>query len=389
MKILILSFHYFPDLCAGSFRSTAFVEQLKEKAGDGTQIDVLTTLPNRYATYKVEAPIDEQKAGVSIHRIALPRHESGMLDQAFAFVYFVREVNRYIKNKQYDLVYATSSRLMAAVLGAWVSRRKKAILYLDIRDIFVETLGDIFPPWISIVAVPWFSLLEKWSFSRAQCINLVSKGFAPYFNKRYPKQKLTWFTNGIDPEFMNITGDATSILTKKMTILYAGNVGEGQGLHRVIPQLALRLEGHAQFKIIGDGGRLTQLKSAVEAAQCQNVDIVAPLGREALIREYMAADILFIHLNDHASFLRVLPSKIFEYAATGKPIWAGVSGYAGEFIRAEVSNSAIFDPCDVDQALDVLPRLQRETSMRHHFIQKYQRSHIMEQMALELLSLLR
>ena len=43
--------------------------------------------------------------------------------------------------------------------------------------------------------------------------------------------------------------------------------------------------------------------------------------------------ILFIHLNAYPAFEKVLPSKIFEYAATGKPILAGVSGYSADFIR--------------------------------------------------------
>ena len=48
-----------------------------------------------------------------------------------------------------------------------------------------------------------------------------------------------------------------------------------------------------------------------------------------------STDVLFLHLNDYSAFRKVIPSKIFEYAATGKPIVAGVSGYAAEFLRHE------------------------------------------------------
>ena len=34
---------------------------------------------------------------------------------------------------------------MTAALGAWIARRKRARLYLDIRDIFVDTIGDMLP----------------------------------------------------------------------------------------------------------------------------------------------------------------------------------------------------------------------------------------------------
>jgi len=59
---------------------------------------------------------------------------------------------------------------------------------------------------------------------------------------------------------------------------------------------------------------------------------------------------LFLHLNAHAAFEKVLPSKIFEYAH-GKPIWAGVAGHAARFIASEVPNAAVFAPCNVPDAI--------------------------------------
>ena len=52
-----------------------------------------------------------------------------------------------------------------------------------------------------------------------------------------------------------------------------------------------------------------------------------------LIKKYQEADILFLHLNNYKAFLKVLPSKIFEYSATHKPICAGVSGHSKEFLK--------------------------------------------------------
>lgn len=59
------------------------------------------------------------------------------------------------------------------------------------------------------------------------------------------------------------------------------------------------------------------------------------MKREDLLRVYRHADVLFLHLNNLKAFRRVLPSKIFEYAATNKPIWGGLSGYAGRFAKNE------------------------------------------------------
>ena len=34
---------------------------------------------------------------------------------------------------------------MTATLGAYIARRKNALLYLDIRDIFTDVVPDLFP----------------------------------------------------------------------------------------------------------------------------------------------------------------------------------------------------------------------------------------------------
>ena len=55
INILVLSFYFKPDLCAGSFRSTSLVKQLESMLIQGSQIDLVTTLPNRYKTFSQDA----------------------------------------------------------------------------------------------------------------------------------------------------------------------------------------------------------------------------------------------------------------------------------------------------------------------------------------------
>ena len=120
---------------------------------------------------------------------------------------------------------------------------------------------------------------------------------------------------------------------RALQVVYAGNIGEGQGLHAILPQLAQRLGGRAQFRVIGDGGRRELLLERLRQAGVHTVEVLPPMPRSALLEAYSTADILFLHLNAQAAFEKVLPSKIFEYAATGKPIWAGVAGYAAQLHR--------------------------------------------------------
>jgi glycosyltransferase involved in cell wall biosynthesis len=383
-----LSFYYHPDLSAGSFRSTALVKALRECMPPDTQIDVLTTLPNRYSTFTRDAAETETSTGLEIRRIRIPAHQSDMRGQSRAFGHFARAVRSYVAPRNYDLVYATSSRLMTAALGAWIARRKNARLYLDIRDIFADTIGDLLPPVVAGVARTVFSGVESWTMRRADRINLVSPGFTPYFQRRYAGRSFAWFTNGIDEEFLATAAAISPHEPGKVaTILYAGNIGEGQALHEIVPPLAAALRGRARFVVIGDGGRRPALEGALARAGADNVEMRPPLPREQLIRAYQTADVLLLHLGQQAAFEKVLPSKIFEYAALGKPLLAGVGGYAARFIREEIENAAVFAPGNAVAAVEALATLQIADRPRAQFVAKYRRAGISAAMAADVLAL--
>lgn len=389
MRLLLLSFYFRPDLSAGSFRASALADSLLESLPAGSSIDVITTAPNRYRTFMQQSSAVETLGAMTIRRIALPKHRSDLWGQSRAFLHFARCANGFTSKAQYDIVFATSSRLMTAVLGAWIARRARAQLYLDIRDIFVDTIGDIFPR-IAGMLRPALSVLERWTMRRADRINLVSRGFEGYFFSRYPDRSYAWFTNGIDEEFLIADWSRKGAVGARQPLLvvYAGNIGEGQGLHAILPQLAQGLGERVHFRVIGDGGRRELLLDQLRLAGVRNVEVVPPVDRPALLEAYACADVLFLHLNAHAAFEKVLPSKIFEYAATGKPIWAGVAGYAANFISAEVPNAAVFAPCNASEAIEKLNNLALQDQRRGDFIVRYARRNIARAMADDILGLM-
>lgn len=392
MKVLVLSFYFPPDLSAGSFRVTALVDTLAATLPKGSHLDVVTTLPNRYHTFSVDAPAFEERGPVTIQRIALPPHRSGMIDQSRAFYAFARGTMTRVAGRRFDLVYATSSRLMTAVLGAWIARRTRTKLFLDLRDIFADTMKEVLTGPAGFVVSNASSALERFAIRSASQVNLVSPGFLPYFTSRYPGTRFSCHTNGIDDEFVGSsvtepTPSPRAAGQDTITVVYAGNIGEGQGLHLIVPQLARMLGQKVRFKIIGDGGRRDALADAVRADGLTNVEILPPMDRKTLLHAYVSADVLFLHLNRFEAFQKVLPSKIFEYAALGKPIWAGVSGFAAEFLAAEVSNCAVFPPCDAAAGVHALSILTLEDAPRTQFVHKYGRAAITLRLAADVASL--
>jgi len=358
-----------------------------QKTADGDlEFEVLTTMPNRYHSFYTQASAFEQMDNVTIRRFEITSHKSGFLDQSLSFVSFAHQVLTHTSGKKYDLVFATSSRLMTAALGASIARRKKIPLYLDIRDIFTDTMSNVLSKPLKLSILPFFRLLERFTLSSATVVNLVSQGFADYFASYGDKNPLRFFTNGIDAEFLEYDFRTPPTSRDRKIILIAGNIGEGQGLEKLIPQAATLLSERYDFVVIGDGGAKSKLVE--ECMGMDNVKLISPVNREELKVHYAKADILLMHLNDYEAFKKVLPSKIFEYAATGKPILAGVSGFAAEFTEQHVENAAVFPPCDAEAMVIALESLELSMRNRNEFKKKFSRTNIMDNMARDVLTLL-
>lgn len=389
-RVLLLTYYFPPDLSAGSFRARALADALLI-ADPGVKLDIITTEPNRYQRHRSSAT-PEDAPSYRVTRVPLPRKGHGLAGQMLSFLAFANGVRKQVADHQYDLVIATSSRLMTACLGSWVSGRARCPLYLDIRDIFVETLDDVFPGPLLWPVRRFFSLMERWPLRRARRMNLVSEGFLPYFRKRYTRRDYALFTNGIDEQFVELAGQLPPALPCELNgqpphLVYAGNIGDGQGLEKILPALAATLGERARITVVGDGGARARL-----LAECKRlaVDITVrdPMPRDELLAVYDSADVLFLHLNDYPAFERVLPSKLFEYAATGKPILAGVGGYARTFIDRELPGVGVFAPCDVSEGVAAFERLSLEVTDRSAFVSRFSRRGIMARMAEDILGCL-
>lgn len=387
MNILFLSLYFEPDLCAGSFRNTTLFRLMIQMMGSNDHIDVITSLPNRYASFSIDAKEVEKGDTYTIHRIRMPKHDGAMIDQVKSYSVYFRNAILLTKQYKYDLVYASSSRLFTAVLGSYLARKNNCPLYLDIRDIFSDSFRDYFKgkPYIR-----WFGLypilqFEKYAFNRAQHINIVSEGFANYF-KRYPQAVYSFFTNGIDDVFIENAHSTIYDVHLPLIVTYAGNIGQGQELDKMIPQLARELGEDYLFRIIGDGGTKNLLEEELQKLSVTNVQLIKPVSRTELLRYYDETDFFFTKLNPVEKV--ALPSKIFEYGAYDKPIICALSGFANEFVRKNVSNIILSEADDVNTLAKEIRSYKYRNEDRKGFKQRFARTSIMKEMAMNVLSLL-
>lgn len=386
MNVLLLTYYFAPDLSAGSFRNTPLAYELARQLGDRGTVHVVTTQPNRYQSFRAKAAANEQQGNLRIDRISVPTHTSGFADQIRSYIHFYRQAYALTRTGTYDVVVASSSRLFSAFLGAQLARQWQVPLVLDIRDLFRENILELLQnPLAKLVLSPTLKSVERYAFGYARHINMVSEGFDDYFTA-YPQATYSHFTNGIDDHFLNLP--ATPVMAEppaQRTILYAGNIGEGQGLEKIIPATARLLGPTYRFVVIGDGGTKSRLEKTVAELGLTNVDIRPPVSRARLLAEYEQADYLFMHLNNLTAFERCLPSKLFEYAATDKPMLAGVAGYTARFVNQHVLNSFVFTPGDAASLATYLLTTPYQTSVRTAFIDQFRRQTIIQSLASQIL----
>jgi len=394
MKIIFFTFYYPPDLSAGSFRAVALAKELSKKLASNDELHIITTHPNRYAGHKVTANDIELDGKITIHRIIVPGHRSGMLSQSRSFGVYAISAYKLCKKINPSFIIGTTSRLMTGVLTGVSAYKIGCRYFIDLRDIFSESISDLFSRKNRIlggVSKKIFSFLEEKLLSGAIGVNVVSEGFPEYFQEEgIDTSNWSFYPNGVDQEFTKINNKKDIVLKQFKTILYAGNIGSGQGLEVILPDVAKKLGKNYQFLVVGDGGMKASLEGEIKRKNIDNVEILSPVKREKLIDFYQNADILFLHLNNIPAFRRVLPSKIFEYTASGKYIVAGLSGYSAKFLKNNSPYATVFDPGNVDQCVQLIKEaesLKIDKEKIDFFIKEYNREKIMQKMAAHILSL--
>src|SRR5699024_2011596 len=183
----------------------------------------------------------------TVYRFDVPENKGGMKSQVLSYQAYYRAVRKFVKKRKYNLVIASTAKLFTGYLAHTIAKKQGVPLYLDVRDLFHENLDNMLSDGLSKkIGLPLIKRVERKTFSNAAHINIMSGGFKPNFEE-YPSPNYSNFTNGIDELFLNYKPDTERPVNAPMKIVYAGNIGEGQGLHKIIPQAAKRLGSDYHF----------------------------------------------------------------------------------------------------------------------------------------------
>lgn len=388
-RILFCSFHYPPDQSAGAFRTRALVHELVRQ-DPNAQVTVFCSVPRRYGR-RSDQPAEHLAADprISIWRFWIPYLGQGPLASVFSYgFYFAQAVPAAIWHRP-QIVVGTSAKLLTSFVAACAAHFTKARLYIDFRDTFADNFFYFYRWHKRILLQSLIMAIENMVLRCASSINMVSIGFKGAFvgwERVLAKYSisLTNFPNGIDRGFRERIACATTTHAQHVDnlyrVAYAGNLGEGQDILGLLSDLAHRpdlqqcmRQQRIRMDIYGSGAQVGAIQALTSDALAGLVRYCGLLPRDEVEQIYADADCLMLQLGMYSSLSMVIPTKIFEYAATPYPILFGATGFTSSFID-QISGSIGFEQCQAESFLNAVEQARKvivNQEQRQRFLDRY------------------
>lgn len=348
MKILFFCHYFPPEVNAPASRT---YEHAVRWVRAGHDVTVVTCAPNCpdgvvFAGYRNRLRSQtEMIDGIRVVRVwTWIAPNKGMVFRILNYVsYMLSAVWSALWLPRPDVVVSTSPQFFCGWAGVWYHWLKRAPFVLEIRDIWPESISAVGAMKKGLVT-RFLEWLERRMYLAADRIVTVGHGYKEQIAAKVPVgDRISVVMNGVDAElFAPRPRDGEFLkqwgLEGKFVCSYVGTIGMAHGLEVVVRAARiLQEQGRTDiaFLIVGDGARRSELEqlAAQEGVQ-QHVIFTGRMSRDQMPTVLASSDACLVHLRKTELFETVVPSKIFETMAMGRPIVMGVRGESREIVKA-------------------------------------------------------
>jgi len=347
--------------------SARVYELSKFWVAQGHQVTVLTGFPNHptgvvHQDYKNKywhLFYRETIEGINVSRTWLyPAANKGVVKRCLNYFSFMISAifSGIFLLKRYDVLIATSPQLLVGLAGYYIARLKKTPFVLEIRDLWPESLSATDVISENSLFFKILNWIATFLYNKANIIVPVTDSFKSIIESRNinPK-KIYVIKNGIDVYAFRPSVDGTSIQRKynpngNFVISYIGTLGMAHKID-IILEVAegLKRDDSIKFLLIGEGAEKERLKKIKERRNLSNVIFIDQQPREEIAKFISASDVCLVLLRNTSLFKTVIPSKMFEFMAMGKPIILGVDGEARGILNK--AKAGIYIPPEDEESL--------------------------------------
>lgn len=369
MNVWLLTHNFPPEVNAGANRSH---EHAREWVAAGVNVDVITDVPHFpegrvYSGYRNRVS-QEQMDGIRVTRVpSYIAENKGRIRRILSYVSFMVSavLFSYKVPHKPDVVLATSPQIFTAVAGYILSLRHRVPFVLEIRDLWPQSIRAVgaFKSSFILSAVQY--MVDTLYRGAAQII-IVSEAFREEIQQSgIPTEKIHYVPNGFALDHFDTEISDEEVretrkrydLADKFVVSYIGTLGMAHALETVVDAARACEDPDVLYVIAGTGAGEEGLRTYSEGVE--NLRLIPKLPRAEALGLLKASDVSLIHLKDNPVFRTVLPSKMFEAMAFGKPIILGVCGEAKRLLELAEAGVAV-EPENPEAINEVVQRLRAQ-----------------------------
>jgi glycosyltransferase involved in cell wall biosynthesis len=335
-RILLLTQYFPPETGAGANRIGPMADVLsKHYEVAVVALEPSYPSPSEYKDVHLEAH-DAGRPYPVRRTFDFHPHKGSLLFRALREQAMALRLALYALRDPGDIVITSSPSMFLGPVTLVLARAKNARFVWDIRDITWGYARDFAGPSpLMALATRVLERYVLWALRQADLIVGASHGITRLLVEEGvdPGRAIT-VPNGVSTELLDaITREVDrSQENQRPMVAYAGLIGYNQGLG-VLLQAASMLPD-VDFVLAGDGPELALLKDKAKQLGVSNIVFTGFLNREKLLELYRQSDVLIAHARSGPTIdATMVPVKLFEYMATGRPIIYAGKGIAADLMR--------------------------------------------------------
>ncbi len=342
MRILYVS-HYFPPEMGAPAGRVAGLGRLWAAAGH--EVHVLTGFPH-HPTGRIHPDyrrafrrgfLREHLDGVHVHRTWIfPAANRGKIRRSLNYSSFMASalLTGALRLPRPDVIVATSPQLLCAAAGQLLARWHRVPLVLEVRDLWPESLIAVGASGKRSLLVGALERIARGLYARAAHIVTVTESQRDVIVRMgVPAERVTVVPNGVDRAFLDagvpVPDSARAGGGQPFEVTYIGTIGMAHHLETLLEAAALlRDDPRFHFRLVGEGACRKALESQARAQGLVNVEFSGERPRDEVPRWIAESSACAVLLRRNDTFRTVVPSKLLEIMAVGRPVILGVEGEA-------------------------------------------------------------
>ena len=361
MRIGLLTQWYEPEPGPAALPA-ALARKLVDRGHD---VRVLTGFPNypsgRLAEgYRLARRLDEVRDGVRVRRVALyPSHDASRIGRAANYGSF--GISALASGLDVlgdiDALWVNYSPITVAWPMWAAGRRWKIPAVVHVLDLWPDTLSASSFAGSGVLARGGEALIHRWCdamYRSARSVAYISPSVGDVLRSRgVPDAKLAYVPMWANEKVFRPGGVELrrefGIADDLIVLLYAGTLGEAQGLRSLLD--ACKLVRHPRFAclIAGSGVSESALRRHAHHEKIQNVRFIGRVAQSRMTDLMATADLAYVSLRPHRLSRMTMPSKIQASLAAGRALLVAAEGDAARI--AEASGAGFAAPSDDPQAI--------------------------------------